>query len=87
MAVVGVLLLFSAAGAWMCVKARAAGPAAVFAAFAVLFFVATPVGSGLPHAVGVLFSVVNESTTPALNSVDTSPDKPIKAEPTSKAKG
>jgi hypothetical protein len=65
MAVVGVLLLFSAAGAWMCVKARAAGPAAVFAAFAVLLFVATPVGSGLPHAIGVLFSVVNDSTTPA----------------------
>jgi hypothetical protein len=49
---------------WMCIKARAAGPAAVFAALTVLFVVSTPVGSLLPHAVGALFSVIESATTP-----------------------
>lgn len=63
---VGVLILFSIGGAWMCAKARATGPAAVFAVLAVVFFVSTPVGSGLPGAISTLFSTVDGATTPAL---------------------
>lgn len=62
----GLLLLFSIGGAWMCIKARAAGPAAVFTALALVFFVSTPLGDGLPGAMGTLFSTVDDATTPAL---------------------
>jgi len=64
---VGVLILLVSVGTWMCIKSRAAGPAAVFAGLAVLFVVSTPVGSVLPGAVGSLFSAVDSATTPALN--------------------
>jgi hypothetical protein len=63
---VGVLILFSIVGTWMCIKARAAGPAAAFAALALVLFVSTPVGSGLPAALATLFSTVDSATTPAL---------------------
>ncbi len=64
---VGILLLLMAGGLVMCVKARAAGPAAACAALAVLFLVSTPVGSGLPGALSSMFSAVDSATTPALN--------------------
>lgn len=64
---VGILILLVGAGTWMCIKARAAGPAAAFSALAVLFVVSTPVGSVLPGAVGTLFSVLDSATSPALN--------------------
>jgi hypothetical protein len=64
---IGLLLLFSIAAAWMCIKSRAAGPASVFSALALVFFVSTPIGSGLPDAIGSLFSTMDHATTPALN--------------------
>jgi hypothetical protein len=60
---VGVLILLVAGGLWMCIKARAAGPAAVFAALTVLFVVSTPVGSLLPGAVGGLLAVIDSATS------------------------
>ncbi|MGQ0480007.1 MAG: hypothetical protein ACT4O0_03105 [Pseudonocardia sp.] len=68
---VGVLILFSIGGVWMCVKARAAGPAAVFAVLALVLFVSTPVGSGLPGAIATLFSAVDSAATPALTDTQT----------------
>lgn len=64
---VGILLLLVVAGTAMCVKARAAGPAATCAGLAVLFLVSTPVGSGLPGVVASAFSVLDSVTSPALN--------------------
>jgi hypothetical protein len=64
---VGILILLVIAGTWMCIKARAAGPAAVFAGLTVLFIVSTPVGAVLPGAVGNLFSVVDSATSPVMN--------------------
>jgi hypothetical protein len=63
---VGIVILLSIAAAVLCVKARAAGPAAVFAALSVVFVVSTPVGSGVPGAVARLFSVVDSATAPVL---------------------
>jgi hypothetical protein len=64
---VGILILLVIAGTAMCVKARAAGPAAAFAALTVLFLVSTAVGSGLPGLVARVFSVLDSATSPALN--------------------
>jgi hypothetical protein len=64
---VGILILLVIAGTVMCVKARAAGPAAACAGLAVLFFVSTPVGSGLPGAMATVFSLLDSVTSPALN--------------------
>jgi hypothetical protein len=64
---VGLLILLVIAGTWMCIKARAAGPAAAFAAMTVLFIVSTPAGSVLPGVVGALFSAFDHAATPALN--------------------
>lgn len=68
---VGILILLVLVGTWMCVKARAAGPAAAFAALTVLFIVSTPVGSGLPDLVGSVFSAVDDAFTPTLNEHST----------------
>lgn len=64
---VGILILLVIAGTAMCVKARAAGPAAVCSGLTVLFLVSTPVGSGLPGVVASAFSVLDSVTSPALN--------------------
>lgn len=69
---VGLLIVLVIGGAALCVRARAAGPAAVFSALAVLFIVSTPVGSGLPGVVSALFSAVDSAATPALNQQGTS---------------
>jgi hypothetical protein len=63
---VGILIVLVIAGMWMCIKGRAAGPAAAFAALTVLFVVSTPVGSGLPNVVGTVFSAIDSAATPAL---------------------
>ena len=48
---VGALILFSILGAVICAKARVAGGAIVFSLIALVLFVSTPAGSGLPRAV------------------------------------
>ena len=50
MSTIAALIIFSAAGAAICVKARAAVPALIFGAFALVLFCTTPLGSGLPGA-------------------------------------
>ena len=67
MSSVGVLIFFAVVGALICAKARVAGGAVVFALIALVLFVGTPVGSGLPGMFGDFLHTVDGATTPALN--------------------
>lgn len=64
---VGLLILFAIVGAAICAKARSALGAIVFAVLAVVMFIATPVGDGLPGAVSTFMSSFDQAATPALN--------------------
>lgn len=64
---VGVLIFFAIIGAVICSKARVAGGAIVFALIAIVLFVSTPAGSGLPGALSGFFSTVERATAPALS--------------------
>jgi ABC-type glycerol-3-phosphate transport system permease component len=66
MEAVGVLIFFSIVGAFLCAKARFPGGAIVFSLVALVLFVATPAGSGLPGAVATFMSTLNDTTTPVL---------------------
>lgn len=66
MSSVGLLILFAILGAVICAKTRSAAGAVVFSLIAVVLFVATPVGQGLPGAIGALMSVVDRATSPVL---------------------
>jgi hypothetical protein len=63
---VGALILFSILGAVICAKARVAGGAIVFSLIALVLFVSTPAGSGLPEAVSGFVSTIDDAATPAL---------------------
>ena len=63
---VGALILFAILGAAICAKARVAGGAIVFALIALVLFVSTPAGRGLPDAVSGFLSTVDGAATPAL---------------------
>lgn len=63
---VGLLILFAVLGAVICVKTRSAAGAVVFSLIAVVLFVATPVGQGVPGAIGALVSAVDRATSPLL---------------------
>lgn len=61
---VGVLILFAIAGTVICAKARVSGGAIVFALVALVLFVATPAGQGLPGAVTDFVSVLQDASQP-----------------------
>lgn len=63
---VGVLILFAIVGALICARARVAGGAIVFALIAIVLFVGTPVGAGLPGAISHFLQVFDGASTPAL---------------------
>ena len=63
---VGVLILFSILGAFICAKARVPSGAIVFSLIALALFVSTPAGSGLPHLISGFLSTVDDASTPAL---------------------
>jgi hypothetical protein len=69
---VGVLILFMVAGAVICAKARVAGGAVAFSLIALVLFIATPVGSGLPDAISTFVSAFDQAATPALNGAGAS---------------
>lgn len=71
---VGLLILFAILGAFICAKARVAGGAVAFALVAVVLFIATPVGQGLPGAISGFMSAVDSATTPALTDGEPSED-------------
>ena len=63
---VGLLIFFAIGGAVICAKARSAGGAIAFSSVALVLFIGTPVGAGLPNAVSTFLSTLDDSTTPAL---------------------
>lgn len=64
---VGVLILFAIVGALICARARVAGGAVLFGVLAVVLFVATPSGAGLPGVVSSFLSTFDGAATPVLN--------------------
>lgn len=65
---VGVLIFFAILGAFICAKARVAGGAVIFSLIALVLFIGTPVGSGLPGAVGAVLHSVSEASQPLTES-------------------
>ena len=66
MSAVGLLILFSILGAFICAKTRSGAGAVVFSLIALVLFIATPVGQGLPGVVSRVMSVVDQASSPAL---------------------
>ena len=64
---VGVLIFFAIVGAFICARVRVAGGAVVFALIALVLFVTTPLGAGLPGAVASFMSTVSHATGPVLD--------------------
>lgn len=64
---VGLLILFAIVGAAICAKARSALGAIVFSILALILFISTPVGDGLPGAIESFMSGFDQAATPALN--------------------
>jgi len=66
MASIGVLIFFAIAGAVVCAKARVPAGAVLFSLVALVLFVGTPAGAGLPGAVADFVSTVDDMSTPPL---------------------
>jgi multisubunit Na+/H+ antiporter MnhG subunit len=64
---VGALIFFAIVGSFICARVRVAGGAVVFALIALVLFVTTPLGAGLPGAVGSFMSTVSHATDPVLD--------------------
>ncbi len=67
---VGVLIFFAIVGAFICAKARVATGAIVFSLIALVLFIATPVGAGLPAAISGFLTAVDHAATPPLSGGD-----------------
>lgn len=67
MPAIGLLILFSILGAFICAKTRAPAGAVVFSSLALVLFIATPVGQALPAAVSRVMSVLEQASAPALS--------------------
>lgn len=61
MGVLTAVMVFSALGAVICTKARAAGPAVFFAVVAVALFAVSPAGAQLPGAVADLVAAFRQA--------------------------
>lgn len=61
---VGVLIFFAVVGAFICAKARVPAGAVVFSLVAIVLFIGTPAGAGLPGMVADLLSTVGEASQP-----------------------
>lgn len=67
---VGLLILFAVVGAFICAKARVAAGAVLFSLVALLLFISTPVGAGLPGAISTFLNAVDRAASPSLNRED-----------------
>lgn len=65
---IGLLIVFAILGAVICAKARVAGGAVVFSLLALVLFISTLAGAGLPGAVSDLLGTLNDSATPPLTA-------------------
>lgn len=61
---VGVLIFFAAVGSVICAKARVPGGAVLFALIALVLFVGTPAGAGLPRLVGDFLDAISQASQP-----------------------
>lgn len=61
---VGLLIVFAIFGSMLCAKARVSGGAVVFAVVAVVLFVGTPAGAGVPGAIVDFLSTIGEAAEP-----------------------
>jgi hypothetical protein len=64
METVGLLIFFAVVGAFICAKARVAGGAIVFALVALVLFIGTPAGAGLPGMVADFLSAISAASEP-----------------------
>ncbi len=64
---VGLLIFFAVVAAFICAKARVAAGAVLFSLVALVLFISTPVGAGLPAAISVFLTAVDHAATPPLN--------------------
>lgn len=67
-AAAGLIIFFSIVAAIICGKSGSGGGALLFLAVALVTFINTPAGSGLPGATADFFQTVNEATSPALQN-------------------
>jgi hypothetical protein len=67
MEIAGVVIVIALLAAVVCGKAGSAGGALFFLALALVVFINTPAGAGLPGAIGSFLDSINQATSPALN--------------------
>lgn len=60
----GILIFFAVLGAFICAKSRVAGGAVVFSLIALVLFIGTPIGSGLPGVVSDVLDSVSKASQP-----------------------
>ncbi|MCO1658112.1 hypothetical protein [Pseudonocardia humida] len=60
------LIFFAIVGAVICAKTRVAAGAVIFSLIAIVLFIATPAGAGLPQALSAFLSAVDHAASPAL---------------------
>lgn len=60
----GILIFFAVVGAVICAKARVPGGAVAFALIALVLFIGTPAGAGLPGMVSDFMSAVGSASKP-----------------------
>lgn len=63
----GLIIFFAIVAAFICGKSGSAGGAFLFLGVALVVFINTPSGAGLPGGLADFFTTVNEATSPALN--------------------
>ncbi len=68
MGTVGLLIFFAVVGAFICAKARVAGGAIVFALVALVLFIGTPAGAGLPGMIADFLSAISAASEPLTGS-------------------
>jgi len=61
---VGILIFFAIVGAAICAKARVAGGAIVFSLVALVLFIGTPAGAGLPGMVADFLAAIGQASEP-----------------------
>ena len=61
---VGVLIFFAAIGSVICAKTRVSGGAVFFALLALVLFIGTPAGAGLPGMVADFLAAIGQASQP-----------------------
>lgn len=63
----GLIIFFAVFAAYLCARAGSSMGAFVFTAVALVLFINTPAGAGLPGGLGHFFESINNTITPELN--------------------